>query len=122
MDWDDLLLVDGELYGSYAEAFRACCELYSHPVDYYLDLKREAVVKTAEEGEDGVELDEEDVPDEEDDYPLDAFEVLARRRPGMDLELPLVDGLDSLGSRDLDRNYDWSLYVGKYDIPLEIWD
>jgi hypothetical protein len=114
------LLVDSELYGSYTEAFRACCELYSYPIDYYLDLKREAVVKTAEEGKDGVKLDKEDVPNKEDDYPLDAFKVLAYRRPGIDLELPLVDGLDNLGSRDLDRNYDWSPHVGKYNIPLEI--
>jgi hypothetical protein len=101
-----LLLVDSELYGLYTEAFRAYCELYSYSTDYYLDLKREAVVKTAEEGEDGVELDKEDVPNKEDNYPLNTFEVLARRWPGIDLELPLVDGLNNLGSRDLDRNYD----------------
>ena len=121
-DWNDLLLVDGELYESYVKAFRACCELYSHPPDYYPDLKREAAAKTVEEGEGGVELDEKDVPDEEDDYPLDAFEILARRRPGIDLDLPLIDGLDNLGNRDLDRNYDWSLHIGKYDIPLQVWD
>jgi hypothetical protein len=114
------LVVDNELYESYTEAFCACYELYSHPPDYYLDLKIEAIVKTAEEGEGGVELDEDDVPDKEDSYPLDAFEILARRRPGIDL--PLMDGLDTLGNRDLDRNYDWSLHVGKYDIPFEIWD
>jgi hypothetical protein len=101
-----LLLVDGELYGSYTKAFRAYYELYSYLIDYYLDLKREAIVKTAEEGKDGVKLDKEDVPNKEDNYPLDAFEVLARRRPGIDLELPLIDSLDNLGSRDLDRNYD----------------
>jgi hypothetical protein len=103
-DWDDLLVVDNQPYESYAEAFQACCELHSHPPDYYPDLKGEATAKTAEEGEGGVELDEEDVPDEEDNYPLDAFEILARRRPSIDL--PLVDGLDTLGNRDLDRNYD----------------
>jgi hypothetical protein len=63
-------------------------------------------VKTAEEGKDGVELDKKDVPNKEDNYPLDTFEVLAHRRPNIDLELPLVDGLDNLGSRDLDYNYD----------------
>jgi hypothetical protein len=101
-----LLLVDSELYGSYTKAFRACYELYSYPIDYYPDLKREAVVKTTEEDKDGVELNKEDVPNKEDDYPLNTFEVLARRWPNIDLELPLVDGLDNLGSRDLDRNYD----------------
>jgi hypothetical protein len=86
--------------------FRACYELYSYPLDYYLDLKREAVAKTAEEGKGGVKLDKEDVPNKEDDYPLDAFEILARRRPSIDLDLPLMDGLDNLGNRDLDYNYD----------------
>jgi hypothetical protein len=101
-----LLLVDSELYRSYTKAFQACYKLYSYSVDYYLDLKREAIVKTAEEGKDSVELNKEDVPNKEDNYSLDAFEVLARRRPGIDLELPLINSLDNLGSRDLDYNYD----------------
>jgi hypothetical protein len=113
-----LLLVDSKLYELYTKAFRAYYKLYSYPLDYYLDLKREAVVKTVEEGEGGIELDEEDVPNKEDNYSLDVFEILVRRRPGIDLDLPLIDGLDNLGNRDLDRNYDWSLYISKYDIPL----
>jgi hypothetical protein len=80
----------------YTKAFRACYKLYSYPIDYYLDLKREAIVKTAEESKDGVKLNKEDVLNKENNYPLNAFEVLAYRRPSIDLELPLVD---------LDRNY-----------------
>jgi hypothetical protein len=115
-----LLIVDNKLYELYTKAFRACYKLYSHPLDYYPDLKIEAIIKTAEEGKGGVELDKDNVPDKEDSYSLDAFEILARRRPGIDL--PLMDDLDTLGNRDLDRNYDWSLYVGKYNILFEIWD
>jgi hypothetical protein len=100
-----LLLIDGKLYKSYTKAFWACCKLYSYPLDYYPDLKREVVVKTIEEGEGGVELNEEDIPNKEDNYPLNAFEILARRRPSIDLDLPLIDGLDNLGNRDLDYNY-----------------
>jgi hypothetical protein len=74
-----LLLVDSKLYELYTKAFRACCELYSYPLDYYLDLKREAIAKIVEEGKGGVELNKEDVLDKEDDYPLDAFEILAHR-------------------------------------------
>ena len=33
-----------------------------------------------------------------------------------------MDLLDSLGTREIDRNYDWSLHIGRYDIPPEIWD
>jgi hypothetical protein len=31
-------------------------------------------------------------------------------------------GLDSLGAWEMDRNYDWSLHVGRYNIPPEIWE
>jgi hypothetical protein len=119
--WDDPLFVDGDLYEGYAEAFRACCRLHSHPDDFYPDLKNEAAIKTAEEGGDGVELDEDDVPEEEDNYPLEAFEILAHRRPSGSHELPEPD-LGSVGERELDRNYNWSLHVGKYNIPPQVWD
>jgi hypothetical protein len=98
------LVVDNKLYELYTKAFRAYYKLYSHPPDYYPDLKIEAIVKTAEEGKGGVKLDKDDVPNKEDSYPLDAFEILARRRPSIDL--PLMDNLDTLGNRDLDYNYD----------------
>jgi hypothetical protein len=98
-----LLIVDNKLYELYTKAFRACYKLYSHPLDYYPDLKIKAIVKTAEEGKGGVKLDKDDVPDKEDNYPLDAFEILAYYRPSIDL--PLIDGLNTLGSRDLDYNY-----------------
>jgi hypothetical protein len=101
-----LLLVDSKLYELYTKAFRACCELYSYPLDYYLDLKREAIAKTIEESKGSVKLDKEDVPNKEDNYPLNTFEILACRRPNIDLDLPLIDSLDNLGNRDLDRNYD----------------
>jgi hypothetical protein len=115
-----LLVIDNKLYELYTKAFRVYYKLYSYPLDYYLDLKIEAIVKTVEEGKGGVELDKDNVSDKEDNYPLDAFEILARRRPSIDL--PLIDGLDTLGNRDLDYNYNWSLYVGKYDILFKIWD
>jgi hypothetical protein len=113
-----LLLVDSKLYKLYTKAFRACYKLYSYPLDYYSDLKREAIAKTVEEGKGGVKLNKEDVLNKEDNYPLDAFEILACRRPNIDLDLPLIDSLNNLGNRDLDYNYNWSLYIGKYNIPL----
>jgi hypothetical protein len=99
-----LLIIDNKLYELYTEAFRAYYKLYSYLLDYYLDLKIEAIVKTAEEGEGSVELNKDNIPDKEDSYSLDAFEILARCRPSIDLSL--MDGLDTLGNRDLDRNYD----------------
>ena len=97
------MVVDDELYELYTKAFRACYKLYSYPLDYYLDLKIEAIVKTAEEGKGGVKLDKDNVPDEEDSYPLDAFEILARRRPSIDLSL--INSLNTSENKDLDYNY-----------------
>jgi hypothetical protein len=98
-----LLIVDNKLYKLYTKAFRAYYKLYSYPLDYYLDLKIEAIVKMVEEVKGGVKLDKDDVPNKENSYLLDAFKILARRRPSIDL--PLIDGLNTLGNRDLDRNY-----------------
>jgi hypothetical protein len=98
-----LLVVDNKLYKSYTKAFHAYYKLHSHPLDYYPDLKIEAIVKTAEEGKGGVKLNKDNVPNKEDSYPLDTFEILAHYRPSIDL--PLIDGLDTLGNRDLDYNY-----------------
>jgi len=50
IDWDDLLIIDNKLYKLYTKAFCACYKLYSHPLDYYLDLKIEAIVKIIKEG------------------------------------------------------------------------
>jgi hypothetical protein len=99
------LLIDNKLYKLYTKAFQAYYKLYSYPLDYYPDLKREAIAKTVKKGKGGVKLNKEDVLNKEDNYPLNAFKILAHRRPGIDLDLPLIDSLDNLGNRDLDRNY-----------------
>jgi predicted RNA-binding protein with PUA domain len=99
------LLIDSELYKLYTKVFRAYCKLYSYSLDYYLDLKREAAAKIIEEGKGGIKLDKKDVPNKENNYSLDAFKILARRRPGIDLDLFLINSLDNLGNRDLDYNY-----------------
>jgi hypothetical protein len=101
-----LLLVDSKLYKLYTKAFRAYYKLYSYPLDYYLDLKREAIAKIIEKGKGGVKLNKKDVLNKEDNYPLDAFEILAHYRPSINLDLPLINSLDNLGNRDLDHNYD----------------
>jgi hypothetical protein len=74
-----LLVVDNKLYELYTKAFCAYYKLYSHPLDYYLDLKIEAIVKTAEKGKGGVKLNKDNVLNKENNYPLDVFKILARR-------------------------------------------
>ena len=113
VDYADLFTVDGQIYGSYIEAFRACYRSHSHPQDFYADPEPESGASDSESDED---------PDEqaEDDHPLADFEAFARRRPQEDFTR--TDLLDSLGTRGMDRDYDWSLHVGRYDISPEIWD
>jgi hypothetical protein len=111
-DWADLLTVDGRVYWSYIDAFRACHCSYTHPEDFYTDPEPESEVLDSESDKDPEELAEE--------YPLADFEAFARRRPQEDFTR--VDLLDSLGTREMDRNYDWSLHVGRYNISPNIWD
>ena len=113
VDYADLLTVDGQVYGSYIEAFRACYRSHTHPQDFYTDPEPESEASDSETDED---------PEEqaEDDHPLADFEAFARRRPQEDFTR--IDLLDSLGTREMDRDYDWSLHVGRYDISPEIWD
>jgi hypothetical protein len=110
VDWIDLLSVDGQVYRSYIDAFRACIQLHTHPQDFYTDPEAECSDSDSESDED---------PQEADEHPLADFEAFARRRPQEDFTR--MD-LDSLGTREMDRNYDWSLHVGQYNISPEIWD
>jgi len=48
------------------------------------------------------------------------FEAFARRRPQEDFTR--ADLLDSLGAREMDCDYDWSLHIGRYDVSPDIWD
>src|SRR5439155_27224117 len=89
--WEDLLTVDGQAYGSYIDAFRACKRLHTHPEDFYTDP--EADVSDSED-----ESDEDPAEDVQDDSPLADFETFARRRPYEDLIC--IDLLDGLGSRE----------------------
>ncbi|EXU94545.1 PIF1-like helicase, partial [Metarhizium robertsii] len=114
VDWDDLLTVDGRVYGSYIDAFRACRRSHTHPEDFYTDPDPDP-----ESGASDAESDE-DFEEQAEDHPLADFEAFARRRPHEDFTR--VDLLDSLGSREMDRDYDWSSHIGRYDIPPDIWD
>src|SRR5208282_1952129 len=109
-DWADLLLVDSQAYGSYIDAFRACHCSHTHPQDFYTDPEAECSDSDDESNED---------PQEEADneHPLADFEAFARRRPQEDFTR--MD-LETLGTRELDRNYDWSLHVGRYDLSPKI--
>ena len=111
VDWEDLLSVDGQAYGSYIDAFQACRQSHTHPQDFYTDPEAECSDSDSESDED---------PEEEpDEHPLADFEAFARRRPQEDFTR--MDFLDGLGNREIDRLYDWSSHVGRYDISPEIW-
>ena len=110
VEYTDLLTVDGQIYVSYIEAFQACHRSHTHPEDFYTDPEADS--------EDESESEEEEAVDE--DWQLADFEAFARRRPRDDFTW--IDPLDALGSRDIDRPYDWSTHVGRYDISSEVWE
>jgi hypothetical protein len=70
----DLLTMDGQAYGSYVDAFWACCHSHTHPEDFYTDPDGLASDTESKEEE---EEDEEMVVDN----PLADFEAFAYRRP-----------------------------------------
>jgi hypothetical protein len=108
----DLLSFDGCDYGSYPDAFHACQRLHTHLDDFYTD--------PATDDQDTDSEDDELAPDEGIDEPLADFEAFARRRPGNDdLTCSLTD---DLGSRELDRTYDWTSHVGRDLTTPDAWD
>jgi hypothetical protein len=107
----DLLAFDGCVYGSYIDAFRACRRLHTHPDDFYTDPVADDQATESE--------DDESVRSESEDGPLAGFEVFARRQARGDLTCSFTD---DLGSRDLDRAYDWTSHVGRNITTPEDWD
>ena len=113
---DELLSVDGVVYSSYEEAFAACCEYHSHNEDYYVDPEPDTDELPNDDGNpDDIEVE----PDPEVEAPLADFEAYAQCWP--DHDLVQLDGLDGLGTRHLDRAYDWSLYAEKHILDRESW-
>ncbi len=70
MDWDDLLMVDNHVYGSYIDAFQACRRSHTHSEDFYTDPEAESEASDEESDEDPKEQSEE--------HPLADFEAFAR--------------------------------------------
>ena len=100
-DWADLLSINSQVYRSYIAAFRACYHSHTHPQDFYTDPEAEC-------SDSGNESDE-DPKEQADKYLLADFEAFARQRPQEDFTQ--IDLLDSLGTREIDWNYNWSLHV-----------
>jgi hypothetical protein len=112
VDWADLLTVESQVYGSYIDAFHACHHSHTHPEDFYTDPDLESEASDSES--------DKDLDEQVDEHPLADFEAFARR--GLQRDFIQVDLLDSLGARDMDRDYDWSSHIGRYDISPDIWD
>jgi ATP-dependent DNA helicase PIF1 len=112
---EELLLVNNVVYSSYQEAYTACCRHHSHPEDYYADPETD-LDELSNDDEDEEDLEVEPKP--EDERPLADFEAYAQRRPDDQGQL---DGLGGLGTRHLDREYNWTPHVGKYNINSKDW-
>jgi hypothetical protein len=62
-------------------------------------------VKIIEEGKDGIKLNKEDVLNKENNYPLNTFKILTYYYSNINLDLPLINGLNILKNKDLNYNY-----------------
>jgi hypothetical protein len=87
--------------------------LYTYPQDFYMDPEAECSDADNKSKKDPLE-------DTTGNYPLVDFELLARRRPQEDLLQG--ESLGGLGDREVDRQYNWSAYVGRYKVSLDIWE
>ena len=106
VDWAELLPVDGCLYQSYVDAFRACVRRHHHPEDFYTD----PAPRSDDSGNDSGEETDDPVDPGPADHPLADFKTFAPRGPRNGIASAFF--VDSLGARDLDRASDWSSHVG----------
>jgi hypothetical protein len=113
------LTVNNNVYGSFPDAFQACQVNHTHLLDCYTDLPKE---NESDEKKDK-NKDEDNVTNADNDViqaPLADFEAFARRRPGNDNDL-LDNPLDALGTREIDRTYDWDTYINRHVLSTDIW-
>jgi hypothetical protein len=96
MSWTTLLTVDSQAYRSYINTFQACRRLHTHPEDFYTNPEAESKISDEKSNKDPEEQPEE--------YLLADFEAFACRKPQKDFIC--IDLLDSLGSRDINHDYD----------------
>ncbi|KAI8710625.1 ATP-dependent DNA helicase [Fusarium sp. LHS14.1] len=99
---DELLMFDGHRFNSHAQAFSYCWQHHSHGDDHY-GRPKEVRLQPQEDQYEALPVEEEF--DDED------WIRLAALLP----DNPLTqEGLDLLGRRDIDVNYDWTRHVGTY--------
>ncbi|KJZ68845.1 hypothetical protein HIM_11763 [Hirsutella minnesotensis 3608] len=99
---DELLAFGGQRFNSHAKAFSYCWQHHSHGDDHY-GRPKEARLQPQEDHYEALPVEEEF--DDED------WIRLAALLP----DKPLTQqGLDLLGRRDIDVNYDWTRHVGTY--------
>jgi ATP-dependent DNA helicase PIF1 len=109
-EFTDLLTVNETAFESYSGALAACQSTHNHPEDFYTD-------PIQEESDD--DSDTESIASDH-ATPLADFEVFARRRPqGADDEY--INLTMDLGSRNIDRNYDWTPHVGRFSTTPTDW-
>jgi hypothetical protein len=113
------LTVDNNVYGSFLDAFQACQANYTYPSDCYTDLSK----KDKSDKEEDKDKDENNVADADNNViqaPLADFEAFVCQRPGNDNNL-LDNLLDALGTREIDRTYDWDAYINRHVLFTDIW-
>lgn len=117
IDEEDLLNVNGIECETWQEAF-SYCELlhHNHNDDFY-----DPIPALSDEVNDDSDAEYDFQEEEDEPIELQDHEAFARIRPGRDDASRVITAND-LGSRDLDREYNWSAHIGRFDVPITYWD
>lgn len=101
-DQNELKIVEGDTFETFAEAFEYCQEIHpnAHPDDYYGDLAPPPEPEFEEEPDAAAG----DITEEE-------WQELAQQLPNRDLE---TEDVDLLGNRPVDQAYNWNDHIGRY--------
>jgi hypothetical protein len=95
----DLLSFNSCDYGLYIDTFYACRQLYIYLNDFYTDLV----------ADNNIDSNDKSIYTNSNNSPLADFKIFARRRPYNNLTYSFIDNPNSC---NLDRIYDWILYIG----------
>jgi hypothetical protein len=81
--------------------------LYTYLKDFYNNLEKESSGLDSDSGD-------EESQETKNKSPLADFEAFAHQRPGVDF-ITRRDILNGLENREIDRSYDWSVYIRRYN-------
>jgi len=76
-DYNNLLCIENQTYGTYAEAFQACKALHLYPPDFYTDPKPDPAELSDSDNNSNTDSEDNSEDNKARNGPLDAIELLS---------------------------------------------